>query len=113
MSVTRHMPGAHGVKPAGRIREQREAERLVAVMLRCVQDHRPALRARSVFQHVLSNLVTGHIAGQNPICISQAHAGTILDEGLDTRAAASFHCQVKCGVAISILGVSVKTSHKQ
>jgi hypothetical protein len=48
--------------------------------------------------------MTGHITWQNSDRIPQAHAGAVLGERLDARAAAALHRQVQRRVAFGILG---------
>ncbi len=67
------------------------------------QDHRSALNSRATLQHVFANLVAGYIARQDADGVSQTHAGPILNQRLDTCAAAAFNCQVQRSVAIDIL----------
>ena len=71
--------------------------------MKYAQNHRSARYARNALHHVLSNLVAGHVAGQDSGHIPQAHAGTLTHEGIDTRAAAALDCQVQSRVAFDVL----------
>jgi hypothetical protein len=79
---------------------------LMVIGLLHAHDNSPALQTRTALQHVLTNLVTGHITWQNSDRIPQAHAGAVLTERLNTRTAAALHGQVQRCVAFGILGRS-------